>query len=57
MKFPLYIAKRYLFTKSENNAINIISRIASLGVIVGSGYCGSIKKSIFTVMNYLFLNV
>ncbi|MFD0963332.1 ABC transporter permease [Pseudofulvibacter geojedonensis] len=36
MKFPLYIAKRYLFTKSENNAINIISKIASLGVIVGS---------------------
>jgi len=24
-----------------------------LGVIVGSGYCGSVKKSIFTVMNYL----
>ena len=36
MNFALYIAKRYLFTKSENNAINIISKIASLGVIVGS---------------------
>lgn len=36
MKFPLYIAKRYLFSKSENNAINIISKIASLGVIIGS---------------------
>lgn len=36
MNFPLYIAKRYLFTKSENNSINIISKIASLGVIVGS---------------------
>ncbi len=36
MKFPFYIAKRYLFTKSSNNAINIISRIASLGVVFGS---------------------
>ncbi|PHS03734.1 MAG: ABC transporter permease [Kordia sp.] len=36
MKFSLYIAKRYLFTKSSNNAINIISRIASMGVIFGS---------------------
>ena len=36
MKFSLYIAKRYLFTKSTNNAINIISRIASAGVIFGS---------------------
>lgn len=36
MSFALYIAKRYLFTKSDNNAINIISKIASLGVIVGS---------------------
>lgn len=36
MKFPLYIAKRYLFTKSSNNAINIIAAIAALGVVVGS---------------------
>ena len=36
MKFPLYIAKRYLFTKSSNNAINIITLIAALGVIVGT---------------------
>ena len=36
MKFPIYIAKRYLFSKSSNNAINIISLIAALGVIVGS---------------------
>jgi len=34
--FPLYIAKRYLFTKSSNNAINIITLIATLGVIVGA---------------------
>lgn len=36
MNVSLYIAKRYLFTKSSNNAINIISRIASMGVIFGS---------------------
>ncbi|MFY0631809.1 MAG: ABC transporter permease [Flavobacteriaceae bacterium] len=36
MNFPFYIAKRYLFAKSGNNAINIITIIASLGVIVGT---------------------
>lgn len=36
MNFPFYIAKRYLFTKNSNNAINIITLIASFGVIVGS---------------------
>ncbi|KVV13426.1 FtsX-like permease family protein [Flavobacterium sp. TAB 87] len=36
MKFPLYIAKRYIFSSSSNNAINIINRIASLGIVVGT---------------------
>ncbi len=36
MNFPFYIAKRYLFSKSSNNAINIITFIATLGVIVSS---------------------
>lgn len=36
MNFPFYIAKRYLFAKSSNNAINIITLIASFGVVVGS---------------------
>ena len=36
MNFPLYIAKRYLFTKTGNNAINIVTIIASFGVIVGT---------------------
>lgn len=36
MKFPLYIAKRYLFSKSSNNAINIITIIAAIGVVVGA---------------------
>ncbi|MDC7994955.1 ABC transporter permease [Altibacter sp. HG106] len=36
MRFSLYIAKRYLFSKSSSNAINIISIIAAVGVIVGA---------------------
>lgn len=36
MNFPLYIAKRYIFSRSKNNAINIITRIASGGIIIGS---------------------
>jgi len=36
LNFPLYIAKRYIFSKSKSNAINIINRIASLATIVGA---------------------
>lgn len=36
MNFPFYIAKRYLFSKSKSNAINIITGIASVGIIVGT---------------------
>jgi lipoprotein-releasing system permease protein len=36
VNFALYIAKRYLFSKSKNNAINIITGIASMGIIVGT---------------------
>ncbi len=36
MNFSLYIAKRYLFSKSSNNTINIITAIATLGVIIGT---------------------
>ena len=36
MSFSYYIAKRYLFSKTSNNAINIITLIASFGVIIGS---------------------
>ncbi|MRX69690.1 lipoprotein-releasing system permease protein [Flavobacterium resistens] len=36
MNFPLYIAKRYIFSRSKNNAINIINRIASLGIVAGT---------------------
>ena len=36
MNFPFYIAKRYLFSKSSNNTINIITIIAAIGVIIGT---------------------
>ncbi|NNC49381.1 MAG: ABC transporter permease [Flaviramulus sp.] len=36
MNFSLYIAKRYLRSKSSNNAINFITYIAIIGVILGA---------------------
>lgn len=36
MRFPLYIAKRYLRSKSSNNAINFITYIAILGIVLGA---------------------
>ncbi|MDR0228151.1 MAG: ABC transporter permease [Flavobacteriaceae bacterium] len=36
MKFSFYIAKRYAFSKSKSKAINIITAIASLGIIVSA---------------------
>jgi len=36
LNFPLFIARRYLISSSKNNAINIITGIASLGIIVGA---------------------
>jgi len=36
LNFPFYIAKRYIFSRSKNNAINIINYIASMGIIVGT---------------------
>ncbi|MFD2825069.1 ABC transporter permease [Leeuwenhoekiella polynyae] len=36
MKFSVFIAKRYLFTKSSNNAINIITLISAISIIAGS---------------------
>ncbi|MCB0383173.1 MAG: FtsX-like permease family protein [Psychroserpens sp.] len=36
MNFSLYIAKRYLFSKSSNNAINIMTIIAASGTIIAS---------------------
>ncbi|WP_298489282.1 FtsX-like permease family protein [uncultured Maribacter sp.] len=36
MGFPLYIAKRYLFSKSSQNAVNIINFITFFVIVVGS---------------------
>jgi lipoprotein-releasing system permease protein len=36
LNFPLYIAKRYSISTSKNNAINIINRIASMGIVIGA---------------------
>ncbi len=36
MKFPFYIARRYLFAKKSRNAINVISAISMMGVAVGA---------------------
>ena len=36
LNFSYYIAKRYLFSKTSNNAINVITIIASFGVIIGA---------------------
>lgn len=36
MNFPLYIAKRYLFSKKSTNAINVISVISMIGVAVAT---------------------
>ena len=36
MKLPVFIARRYLFSKKKQNAINIISAISVAGVAVGT---------------------
>ncbi|TFG75526.1 MAG: FtsX-like permease family protein [Flavobacteriales bacterium] len=36
MNFPLYIAKRYLRSKSSQNAVNIINGITFLVIVIGS---------------------
>ena len=36
MRVSLYIARRYLFARKSQNAINIISAISMLGVAIGT---------------------
>ena len=36
MKFPFFIAKRYLFTSKSKNVVNIISYISLFGVSIGT---------------------
>ena len=36
MNFPLFIARRYLFSKKSTHAINVISVISVVGVVVAT---------------------
>jgi len=36
MNFPFYIARRYFFSKNSSNAVNIITGISMLGMLVGT---------------------
>lgn len=36
MSFPLYIARRYTISRSKSTAVNIITRIAALGIFVST---------------------
>lgn len=56
MNTPLFIAKRYLFSKKSINAINIISSISTLGVLVGSAAL-VIILSVFNGFENLILNM
>lgn len=58
MNTPLYIAKRYLFSKSSNSTINIITKIATVGVVIGT-MALFIVLSVFSGLkefNLFFLN-
>ena len=58
MNTPLYIAKRYLFSKTSNSTINIITKIATVGVIIGT-MALFIVLSVFSGLksfNLFFLN-
>src|SRR5690606_8318256 len=56
MNTPLFIARRYLFSKKSVNAINIISGISTLGVLVGSAAL-IIILSVFNGFELLILNM
>jgi lipoprotein-releasing system permease protein len=47
LNIPFYIAKRYTFSLSKNSAINIITNIASIGIIVGT-MCLFVVLSVFS---------
>lgn len=36
MSFPLFIAKRYIFSKKSTNAINVVSGISAFGIIIAT---------------------
>ena len=56
MKLPIFFAKRYLFSKKSVNAINIISYISLIGVLVSSAAL-IILLSFFNGMENLILSM
>ncbi|WP_443937055.1 ABC transporter permease [Pedobacter sp. MW01-1-1] len=56
MNTSLFIAKRYLFAKKSTNAINVISAISMLGVMVGSAAL-IIVLSVFNGLEEVVLNM
>ena len=56
MKFPFFIAKRYLFTSKSKNVVNIISYISLFGVAVGTAAL-VIVMSVFNGFEKLVLDM
>jgi len=56
MKFPFFIAKRYLFTSKSKNVVNIISYISLFGVAIGTAAL-VIVLSVFNGFEDLILNM
>lgn len=55
MNFPFYIARRYTISKSKNTAVNSITRISALGIVVGTTALFVII-SVFGGLKYLSLS-
>jgi lipoprotein-releasing system permease protein len=53
---PIYIAKRYLFSTKKMHAINIISGISMLGILIGTGAL-IILLSVFNGLESTILNM
>ena len=60
MRFPLFIAGRYLFARKSHNVINIISAISAAGMAIGTaaliiilsvynGFDGLVRNSMNTL--------
>lgn len=56
MRFPFFIARRYLFAKKSHNAINIITLVSVIGVAVGT-MALVVVLSVFNGFEKLILNL
>jgi lipoprotein-releasing system permease protein len=56
MRFPFFIARRYLFAKKSHNAINIITLVSVIGVAVGT-MALVVVLSVFNGFERLILNL